>query len=112
MVHTIPQEGTGRYATVNTASRNTQNCYKTTEDDQKYLSIAIGSITVNNLGRSKNLEGPKYTMQNKFTNCFVWVRQFTSDLIFEPRSEKTGLRGFRPGPIQTGLYSYRRWLEA
>ena len=31
---------------------------------------------------------------------------------FEPRSEKTGLRGFRPGPIQTGLYSHRRWLEA
>ena len=31
---------------------------------------------------------------------------------FEPRSEKTGLRGFRPGPTQTGLYSYRIWLEA
>ena len=26
----------------------------------------------------------------------------------EPRSEKTGLRGFRPGPTQTGLYSDRR----
>ena len=34
----------------------------------------------------------------------------TSDII-EPRSEKTGLRGFRPGPTQTGLYSHRRWLE-
>ena len=31
---------------------------------------------------------------------------------FEPRSEKTGLRGFRPGPTPTGLYSNRRWLEA
>ena len=31
---------------------------------------------------------------------------------YEPRSEKTGLRGFRPGPIQTGLYNHRRWLEA
>ena len=31
---------------------------------------------------------------------------------YEPRSEKTGLRGFRPGPIQTRLYSHRRWLEA
>ena len=30
----------------------------------------------------------------------------------EPRSEKTGLRGFRPGPTQTGMYSHRRWLEA
>ena len=33
-------------------------------------------------------------------------------LIFEPRSEKTGLRGFRAGPTQTGLYSHRIWLEA
>ena len=31
---------------------------------------------------------------------------------FEPRCEKTGLRGFRPGPTQTGLYSHRRWIEA
>ena len=31
---------------------------------------------------------------------------------FEPRSEKTGLRGFPPGSTQPGLYSYRRWLEA
>ena len=33
-------------------------------------------------------------------------------LINEPRCEKTGLRGFRPGPIQTVLYCHRRWLEA
>ena len=32
--------------------------------------------------------------------------------IFEPRSEKTGLRGFRPGLTQTRLYSHSRWLEA
>ena len=31
---------------------------------------------------------------------------------YEPRCEKTGLRGFRPGPTQTMLYSKRRWLEA
>ena len=31
--------------------------------------------------------------------------------IFEPRSEKTGLRGFRPGLTQTGVYSHIRWLE-
>ena len=28
--------------------------------------------------------------------------------IFEPCCEKTGLRGFRSGPTQTGLYSHRR----
>ena len=30
----------------------------------------------------------------------------------EPRREKTGLRGFRPGPTQIRLYNNRRWLEA
>ena len=36
---------------------------------------------------------------------------FEGFLPYEPRSEKTGLRGVRPGPTLTGLYSYRRWLE-
>ena len=35
--------------------------------------------------------------------------QYTA--IFEPRRQKTGLRGFRPGPTQTVLYSHRIWLE-
>ena len=30
----------------------------------------------------------------------------------EPRCEKTGLRGFQPGPTQTRLNNYRRRLEA
>ena len=33
-------------------------------------------------------------------------------LLNEPRYEKTGLRGFRPGPTQTRLYSHTRWPEA
>ena len=33
-------------------------------------------------------------------------------VLNEPRCEKTGFRGFRPGSTQTGLYSHRRWLEA
>ena len=32
--------------------------------------------------------------------------------VIEPRREKTGLRGFRPGPTQTGLYKLRKELEA
>ena len=36
----------------------------------------------------------------------------SSGKIDEPRCEKTGLRGVRPGPTQTGLYSHGRWLEA
>ena len=39
------------------------------------------------------------------------IAYFFLSLLFEPRCEKTGLRGFRPGPTQTGLYSHRRWLE-
>ena len=38
--------------------------------------------------------------------------EYITPPFFEPRCEKTGLRGFRPGPTQTGLYSHRRWLEA
>ena len=33
-------------------------------------------------------------------------------MTFEPRREKTGLRGFRPGPTQTGLYNLRSRLDA
>ena len=32
--------------------------------------------------------------------------------LYEPRREKTGLRDFRPGPTQTGLYKLRSRLEA
>ena len=39
--------------------------------------------------------------------CFIVTK-----LTYEPRCEKTGLRGFRPPPTQTRLNSYRRWLEA
>ena len=34
------------------------------------------------------------------------------ELQFEPRREKTGLRGFRPGPTQTDLYKHGKELEA
>ena len=32
--------------------------------------------------------------------------------VNEPRCEKTGLWGFRPGATKIGLYCHRRWLEA
>ena len=35
-----------------------------------------------------------------------------TDISIEPRREKTGLRGFRPGLTQTGLYKLRKELEA
>ena len=35
-----------------------------------------------------------------------------SHVLFEPRREKTGLWGFRPGPTLTNLYQLRKELEA
>ena len=50
------------------------------------------------------------------THHHVWKPLIDSSwhdtVIIEPRREKTGLRGFRPGPTQTGLYKLRKELEA
>ena len=35
-----------------------------------------------------------------------------NEKTLEPRREKTGLRGFRQGLTQTGLYKHRKELEA
>ena len=55
----------------------------------------------NVLVNSKNKEDP-----NKKEGARV------ATTLNEPRREKTGLRGFRPGPTQTGLYKLRKELEA
>ena len=50
---------------------------------------------------------------SKLFGCTTWLPKLLSkDLVNEPRREKTGLRGFRPGPTQTGLYKLRKELEA
>ena len=46
------------------------------------------------------------------TNRPALVQKLANGLKFEPCCEKTGFQGFSPGPTQTELYSYRRWLEA
>ena len=47
-----------------------------------------------------------------FLPCDTLVHSATlSSTEVGPRCEKTSLRGFRPGPTQTGLFSDRRWLE-
>ena len=33
-------------------------------------------------------------------------KNLTGLVSYEPRCEKTGLRGFRPGPTKTGLYNH------
>ena len=46
------------------------------------------------------------------TKLFILHLSYHAQHFDEPRCEKTGLRGFRPDPTETGLYSHRRWLEA
>ena len=53
----------------------------------------------------------KYTYQNHHSQ----VNGISPGLVpksCEPRREKTGLRGFRPGLTQTDLYSHESRLEA
>ena len=58
------------------------------------------------------LQNPKYGV-NSLLNCLHYLSPETELVrIYEPRREKTGLRGFRPGPTQTGLYKLRKELEA
>ena len=57
-----------------------------------------------------------YAIQSmRLTFDLSWVKIGFNDRMYntyEPRWEKNGLRGLRPGPTQTGLYSRKRWLEA
>ena len=46
------------------------------------------------------------TWDSELPNCCKLTKSY------EPRCEKTGLRGFRPSPTQTGLYNHTIWLEA
>ena len=52
----------------------------------------------------------KYTSSLYKSTC-ICIHNLQHD-INEPRCEKTGLRGFRPGPTQTRLYNHSRWLQA
>ena len=49
-----------------------------------------------------------YVADSRRSACDVRGGAANRYMLFEPRSEKTGLRGFRPGPTRTGLYSHRR----
>ena len=54
-------------------------------------------------------------MQTQKIQISLWIPTVYLEPVFldvyvlsAPRCEKTGIRGFRPGPKQTGLYSHRR----
>ena len=60
---------------------------------------------------SKRQHGSDIMFRAKLQKSMSVQLQEKSDVILnkhEPRSEKTGLQGFRPGPTQNGLYNHRR----
>ena len=59
-----------------------------------------------------NLEDIPRGLLEKFHNLTTLTLGNNRISKIEPRREKTGLRGFRPGPTQTGLYKLRKELEA
>ena len=68
---------------------------------------------------NKCISPPWDTRQTQSANMTVLYSVFANGLTIrwhrdnsEPRYEKTGIRGFRPGLTQTGLCSHRIWLEA
>ena len=71
------------------------------------LSFTAGAVWRGNKTENTNMLDRQIKEWFLTDNCICF-----SIVSYEPRCEKTGLRGFRPGPTQTGLYSHRRWLEA
>ena len=60
-----------------------------------------------------NCTGHLFICKFKFCKCYVLLLHFAyQQQSYEPRREKTGLRGFRPGLTRTSLYSHRSRLEA
>ena len=56
-----------------------------------------------------------YQIDTFSLSMFASVMLKTHELdisLYEPRRQKTGLRGFRPGPTQIRLRRLRKWLEA
>ena len=83
-----------------------------------YVSI-LNTIELNieNAFKSKNNENTCAYLHTLFAVFLTFVRQNTSLVRIEKgkdesRREITGLQGFRPVVTQTGLCSFRRWLEA
>ena len=64
-----------------------------------------GNLHLQYFGIILNTDFPKMQLLLTVTKQTT-IMSYNSQL--EPRCEKTGLRCFRPGPTQTGLYSHRR----
>ena len=87
-----------------------------------YFQILLSSVMVAERQHFGKELLPLLTVCSLFVICpfvILFISQFGFEdrilvltVPFEPRYEKTGLRGFRPVRTLTGLCSHRRWLEA
>ena len=76
------------------------------------MNIKVAAFTVTYLPNNTNFLGENFELA---TNSRIFAKiKFSQTFLDlqEPRREKTGLRDFRPGPTQTGLYKLRKELEA
>ena len=76
--------------------------------DSKGISLSPRSLLLTVLRAFDAILTLYFGVDVEFRNWYYLV----CGLLFEPRSEKTGVRGFRLGPTRTGLCSHRKCLEA
>ena len=86
--------------------------YKTYQRIQFPLTPASGKSVWKAEGATIDRVVVDLSQEKKICKKPLKTHNEASASAFEPRYEKTGLRGFRSGPTQTGLYSHRRRLEA
>ena len=81
-------------------------CYQPGLADPKHISSSDLNFSY--------LENNSYTTTKALVRLLSCIAGAVLSLLmaYEPRCDKTGLRGFRPGPTQTGLCSHGRWLGA
>ena len=92
--------------------RGNNRCLKENMSTVSTIIIAL-TIGLSSMDNRRSLLDNNRCQKHGSTSIFVLsVTCYWCKILNEPRCEETGLRGFRPGPTQTWLYSHRRWLEA
>ena len=84
-----------------------------------FISSSDPNLLRKKIGKTKNKKNTGLRLEISDIENILFRQQNTKKVVisllsstsYEPRCEKTGLWGFRPGPTQTGLYNDRRWLE-
>ena len=106
------------------SERNAQSKNRGGKNSIDNQGLILREHNVSRVQLFPNRWSPSYPNLDKYMKTYIRCKQHkystlkhktimtTTDFINEPRREKTGLRGFRPGPTQTGLYKLRKELEA